>query len=215
MVRRLALLALLLSVAGLLALFVMGGYSGRDGRDRVIRAVNAMEHLRGVRFSLEASSVASGSGSLAGPLALTYRATGELVPPDRLRLVVTEPAPATLEIAGQTVRLDGQPASAAALRTLASPIALLEQLREPSSSGAVTFSGLGLARWTVTARYTVDRGEGGVVEVELGLLDDLVRRQTFTVSQEAPGDGSGLTAVRTRYVVEYWDHGADLGLPAH
>ena len=208
--RRLAFVLLLIFVAGLPALFVVGAY-GRDSRDRVIRAADAMEHLRGVRFSLEASSVASGSGSLAGPLALTYRATGELVPPDRLRLVVTEPAPVTLEIAGQSVRLDGQPASAAALRTLASPLAVLEQLREP---GIVSFGGLGLAAGTVTARYTVDRGDRGVVQVELGLLDDLVRRQTFTVSEVASADGSGLTTVRTTYLVEYWDHGADLGLPA-
>ena len=194
----------LLAVA-LLALAACGGGTV----DRVVRAADAMEHLRGVRFSLEASSVASGPASLAGELALTYRATGELAPPDRLRIVVTEPAPATLEIAGQSVRLNGQPASAAVLRTLASPIAILEQLREP---GAVRFSGLGFARGNVTARYTIDRGDRGVVEVELGLLDDLVRRQTFTITEDAPDDGSGSTNIRTRYAVEYWDYGADLGL---
>ncbi|HEV2009960.1 MAG TPA: hypothetical protein VGS17_02910 [Candidatus Limnocylindria bacterium] len=199
----------LLLVPPLLSLAACGG----GGADRVVRAADAMEHLRGVRFSLDASSVASGSPSLAGDLVLTYRATGEVVPPDRLRIAVSHPEPATLEIAGQSVRLNGQPASATALRTLASPIAVLEQLRE---AGAVRFSGLGFARGNVTARYIIDRGDRGVVEVELGLLDDLVRRQTFTVSEAVPPEaqmaGSGPTTVRTTYTVEYWDYGADLDI---
>jgi len=171
-----------------------------------MRAADAMEHLRGVRFSLEASVIATGSGAV-GDVSSRYRGTGELVPPDRLRLVVTEPRPATLVIVGESVLLDGSPAPATALRTLASPIAVLEQLREP---GAATFSGFGLARGDLTARFRIDRGDRGVVEVELGILDDLVRRQTFTVTEAAPPDGSGLGAVRTAYVVEYWDHGAAL-----
>ncbi len=195
------------------ALAVLATTACGGATDRVIRAADAMEHLRGVRFSLEASSVASGAAALAGDLALTYRATGRLAPPDRLQLVVSEPAPATLDIAGQSVRLNGQPASPAVLRTLASPLAVLEQLREPGVTGA-RFSGLGFARGNVTARYTIDRGDRGVVEVELGLLDDLVRRQTFTVMQEGVGDGSGLATVRTSFVVEYWDYGADVGFPA-
>jgi hypothetical protein len=166
-----------------------------------------MEHLRGVRFSLVATSVATGDRRAAGDLVLAYRATGELVPPDRLRLVVTEPRPAVLVIVGRTVTLDGQPASTAVLRTLASPLAVVEQLREP---GERSFSGLGFARGNLTARYRIDRGDRGVVEIELGLLDDLIRRQTFTVTEPAPPDGSGLQAVRTSYVVEYSDYGAAL-----
>jgi hypothetical protein len=193
--------ALLLAVA-VIGLAACGG----GATDRVTRAADAMEHLHGVRFSLEASSTASGAGS-AGEIVLRYRGAGELVPPDRLKLVVTEPRPATLVIVGDRVQLDGQPASVATLRTLASPLALLEQLREP---GAVTFAGLGFARGNVTARYRIDRGERGVVEVELGLVDDLVRRQAFSVSEAAAADGSGLSAVRTAYVVEYWDYGASL-----
>ena len=196
-----------------LALAVLAVTACGGAADRVVRAADAMEHLRGVRFSLEASSVASGAAALAGDLELTYRATGKLAPPDRLQLVVSEPAPATLDIAGQSVRLNGQPASPAVLRTLASPLAVLEQLREPGVNG-VRFSGFGFARGNVTARYTIDRADRGVVEVELGLLDDLVRRQTFTVIQEAGGDGSGLASVRTSYIVEYWDYGVDLGFPA-
>jgi hypothetical protein len=193
-----------LLLAASLALAACGG-SG----DRVTRAADAMEHLRGVRFSLVASSVAGGSQAPGGDLALAYRATGELVPPDRLRLRVSEPRAAVLVIVGRSVTLDGRPASPAVLRTLASPIAILEQLREP---GHATFSGLGFARGNVTLRYRIDRGERGTVEVELGLLDDLVRRQSFTVVEPPPADGSGLQAVRTSYVVEYWDYGAVLEL---
>lgn len=195
--KALTLIPLLLSLAA----------CGGAATDRVVRAADTMERLRGVRFSLDASSVASGSQSVGGDLVLTYRATGELVPPDRLRIVVTQPAPATLVIVGQSVSLNGQPAPAGVLRTLASPVALLEQLREP---GVSTFSGLGFAQGNVTARYTIDRGDRGVIEVELGLLDDLIRRQTFTITEAAPGNGSGLTAVRTTYTVLYRDYGAHL-----
>lgn len=189
----------------ILAALVLAACGGAT--DRLTRAADAMEHLRGVRFSLEASSTAAGGQSVGGDLTLLYRGTGDLVPPDRLRLVVTEPRQATLLIVGQRVLLNGEPASVAVLRTLASPIAVLEQLREP---GGATFSGLGFARGNVTARYRIDRSDRGVVEVELGLLDDLVRRQTFSVTEAAGADGSGLQAVRTAYVVEYWDYGAVL-----
>lgn len=206
MVKRLALLA---AVAGLLGALVLTAYGNGDASGRVARSLDAMEHLRGVRFSLEATSIATGSAALAGPLALAYKATGELEPPDTLRLVVTAPAPATLYLSGRTALLNGQPASSSALRTLASPIAVLEQLRDP---GTIRFSGLGLAGGTVSLRYAIDRGERGVLEVELGLFDGLIRRQTFTVTEAAPADGSGLATVLTRYVVEYWDHGTALGI---
>jgi hypothetical protein len=168
-----------------------------------------MEHLRGVRFSLEAVSTTTGGDALGGDLTLRYRGSGELVPPDRMRLVVTEPRPATLLIVGQRALLNGEPAPLAALRTLASPIAVLEQLREP---GRVTFGGLGFARGNVTARYRIDRGDRGIVEVELGLADDLVRRQTFSITEAAAPAGSGIQAVRTSYVVEYWDYGTSLDI---
>ena len=189
----------------LVTALLLGACGGSS--DRVARAADTMEHLRGVRFSLEATSAATGAAPIGGDLVLRYRATGELVPPDRLRLMVTEPRPATLVIVGDRTFLDGRPATAAVLRTLASPAALLEQLRE---QGAVTFSGLGFAGGNVTARYRIERGDRGVVEVELGLLYDLVRRQTFSITQAAAPDGSGLPAVRTAYAVEYRDHGAAL-----
>ncbi|HEX9495405.1 MAG TPA: hypothetical protein VGA38_06580 [Candidatus Limnocylindria bacterium] len=168
------------------SLALVAGGTGSGASDRLTRSADAMEHVRGVRFSLVATSVASGGGSVAGDLALEYRATGELVPPDRLRLTVTTPRPAVLLIVGKTITLDGEPASPAVLRTLASPIAVLEQLREP---GSATYRGLGFARGSITARYRIDRADRGVVEVEIGLLDELVRRQTFTVAEAAPAEG--------------------------
>lgn len=205
-------LALLLAIAAAGITLTLALVAAGSAGERVTRAADAMEHLRGVRFSLEASSVATGAASPGGDLAIQYRATGELVPPDRLRLTLTDPRPATLVIVGDSVRIDGSPASAAALRTLASPIAVVEQLRE---GGRPTFAGIGFARGSITLRYRIDRGDRGLVEVELGPFDDLVRRQTFSITQSAADDGSGLSAVQTSYVVEYWDFGAplDLGEP--
>lgn len=181
--------------------------------DRVGRAVAGMERLRGVRFAIDARSVASGARS-DGDLALGYHATGELVPPDRLRLALTEPVPATLVIVGSRAWRDGRPVPPAPLRTLAHPQALLEQAREPGTASA-SFVGLGFARGNLTMRYRIDRRERGVMEVELGLLDDLIRRQSFTVTEAVAPDGSGLASVKTSYVVEYWDFGLplDIGEP--
>ena len=47
----------------------------------------------------------------------------------------------------------------------------------------------------------------GVIEVEVGLLDDLIRRQTVEITTGADAFSSGLDRVRTTYRVEYWDHG--------
>lgn len=203
---------LALSIAALAVVLALALVASASSTDRLTRAADTMEHLRGVRFSLEASSVATGAASPGGDLALRYRGVGELVPPDRLRLALTEPRPALLSIAGESVIIDGEPATSTALRTLASPIAVLEQLREP---GSTTFAGLGFARGSLTARYRIDRGDRGTVEAELGWFDDLVHRQTFTITQSAADAGSGLDTVRTTYVLEYWDFGAalDLGEP--
>src|SRR6266536_1602871 len=84
----------------------LSAYEAAGIDDRVVRAADTMEHLRGVRFSLEANVSATGSGAV-GDVSSRYRGTGELVPPDRMRLVVTEPRPATLVIVGQRVLLDG------------------------------------------------------------------------------------------------------------
>lgn len=175
--------------------------------NRLARSVDAMERLRGARFSIEAKSVASGAQALGGELALSYRGAGELVPPDRLRLLLSEPQPAELVIVGDRAWRDGRRLSRSALRTLAHPLAILETIRE---GGSATFAGLGLSRGALTLRYRIDRGGRGVIDVELGVADDLVRRQSFTLTEGTDGDPSGLTDVRTSYTVEYWDLGAPL-----
>src|SRR5258708_20846275 len=111
-------------LAASLALVACGTGSGAS--DRLTRSADAMEHVRGVRFSLVATSVATGGGSGAGDLALEYPPTGQLRPPARLRLTVTMPRPAVLLIVGKTITLDGEPASPAVWRTLPSPIAVPE-----------------------------------------------------------------------------------------
>ena len=187
----------------LLALALLAAACGPSAApaDRLAAAADAMERLRGVRFSLDATSEANMG---LEPLTLRYVATGELVPPDRLRLTVTEPTPATLVIVGTRAWRDGRPAPAAALRTLAHPLALIEQARE---AGTVTVAGLGFSRG-LTQRYRIDRGDRGVVEVELGLGDGLIHRQTFAVSETA--ELPDAVPVRTTYVVEYWDFGSPL-----
>ena len=53
----------------------------------------------------------------------------------------------------------------------------------------------------------VDPDSQGVVEVEIGLFDGLIRRQTLEVVEPAdPFSGTGLDAARTTYSIEYWDH---------
>ncbi len=47
----------------------------------------------------------------------------------------------------------------------------------------------------------------GVIEVELGLQDGLIRVQTVEITSGAEVLGSGLEQVRTVYRVAYWAHG--------
>jgi hypothetical protein len=204
--RRAAALLVAVAVAGLA---LADGLARLTPEARVTRAADAMERLAGLRFTLVASSVASGDAAAGGDLALDYAAEGELVPPDRLRLRVTRPRSATLVIIGSRAWIDGRPAEPAALRTLAAPTAVLAQLREP---GSVRALGLGLAGLAVVARYRIDRDDRGTVEVSLDLLGDLVRRQSFNVGLAGPADGSGLAGVRTAFQVDYRDLGATLDI---
>jgi len=51
----------------------------------------------------------------------------------------------------------------------------------------------------------------GIVEVEIGLFDGLIRRETFDVVEPAdPFGGTGLQTIRTTYAIEYWDHGRSI-----
>ena len=46
-----------------------------------------------------------------------------------------------------------------------------------------------------------------MIEVEVGLFDDLSRRQIVPITTGADSFGTGLERVRTAYRVEYWAHG--------
>lgn len=202
-------LAALLLAAALGGVIVADAVARATPEARLVRAAAAMERLAGVRFSLSGSSIARGGRAVGGDLTLEYAAEGELVPPDRLRLRVTRPRAATLVIIGTRAWIDGRPAEPTLLRTLAAPAAVLAQLREP---GAVRAAGLGLAGIEPVARYRIDRAERGLVEVALGLFDDLVREQSFTVTQDGPADESGLDIIRTTFRVRYRDPGAALDI---
>ena len=57
----------------------------------------------------------------------------------------------------------------------------------------------------------VDPETRGVLVVEIGLFDGLIRRQSLEVVEPTDAfSGSGLSTVRTAYTIEYWDHGSDL-----
>lgn len=108
------------------------------------------------------------------------------------------------------------------------PVGPLRDARAPLTflrgGGGASFAGLGLARGAVTYRIRLDLSAGdlaarlfegdsvppdarGAIEVEVGLLDDLIRRQTVEITTGADVFGSGLGRVRTVYRVEYWAHG--------
>jgi hypothetical protein len=57
----------------------------------------------------------------------------------------------------------------------------------------------------------IDPDTVGVLEIEVGLFDGLIRRQSVEVVEPAdPFSGTSLTTVRTAYTIEYWDHGRPL-----
>lgn len=122
--------------------------------------------------------------------------------------------------AGEGLRL----ADRVPLGPLSRPTAPFEFVRGP---GTPEFAGLGLSRGVVTYRVRmrldsselqarmrsqpVDPDSTGLVEVEIGLFDGLIRRQSFEVNEPAdPFSGTGLQTVRTTYSIEYWDHGRHL-----
>jgi len=91
-------------------------------------------------------------------------------------------------------------------------------------SGAASFAGFGIVRGAPTYRIRIDLDAGdlasrllpgeavppdakGVIEVDIGVLDGLVRRQSLDILESADVFASGLSAVRTSYAIEYWDHG--------
>jgi hypothetical protein len=113
----------------------------------------------------------------------------------------------------QSVRVPAGP-----LRDARAPLTFIR------GSGAAQFAGLGLSRGSPTYRVRLDLDAGdlsgrllegqhvppdarGTIEVEIGLADDLIRRQRVEIASSADAPGSGLERVRTLYTVEYWAFG--------
>ena len=185
-----------------------------------------MDRTLGLRFELVARVEASGAAAAGGPLTTDARMVGEYQSPDRLHVsIVSGGARRELIILARQQWVDE---GAGYHQTVVVPVGPLRDARAPLSfirgRGAASFAGLGLAGGTVTYRVRLELSAGdlaarvfdgdsvppdarGVIEVEIGLLDDLIRRQTVEISTGADAFYSGLDRVRTSYRVEYWDHG--------
>lgn len=232
--RRLAVAAPALAVPALFAaaLVFVGAQSGSAA---AFRLDGALERMDGLAARLEMNAVAQmqGSAALGGGFSQNIHAVGEVVPPDRLHLLL-EGAGAVHElvIIGHRMWVDGgdglRLASKVPIGPLSEPQAPLMFVRGP---GAPYFAGFGMSRGVLTYRVRLELGSfelqarmrsdrpvdpdaTGVVEVEIGLFDGLIRRQSFEVVEPAdPFSGTGLAIVRTAYTIEYWDHGRLLEVP--
>lgn len=215
----------LLAAAAVLA----GCQSASDATTRLTAAISRTESVN-ARLEMNAVADTKGSEALGGGFSQRIRAVGELVPPDRLHLRL-EGAGRVREmvLVGRQMWIDAgdgfRIADKVPLGPLTEPRAPLEFIHGP---GAVEFAGFGLARGVLTYRVripldsgalqarmrsdqAVDPDSHGLVEVEIGLFDGLIRRQTFQVTEPVDAfSGTGLSTVRTTYTIEYWDHGARL-----
>lgn len=211
------------------AAVIAGCQSTSDPTSRLSSAIERME-TTAARLDMQAVAQAQGTEVLGGSFDQTIRAIGELVPPDRLHLVL-EGAGRVQEmvIVGKQMWIDAgdgmRLADKVPLGPLSKPTAPLEFVRGP---GRAEFAGFGLSRGVVTYRVRmqltsselqarmrsdqpVDPDSTGMVEVEIGLFDGLIHRQTFDVKEPAdPFSGAGLRTLRTTYTIEYWDHGRRL-----
>jgi outer membrane murein-binding lipoprotein Lpp len=206
-----------------------GCQSTSDATARLSSAVERMASTA-VRLDMRAVAQAQGNAAFGGSFDQRIRATGELVPPDRLHLMLDGAGRVQeLIIVGKQMWIDAgdgmRLADKVPLGPLTRPTAPLDFIRGP---GRVEFVGLGLSRGVVTYRVRmelnatelqarmrsdqpVDPDSTGVVEVEIGLFDGLIHRQTFEVKEPVdPFSGSGLRTLRTTYTIEYWDHGRRL-----
>ena len=210
-------------------LVLAGCQSSSDAGERLASALDRMALLP-ARLELSAVSEMRGSSALGGSFSETIHGVGELAPPDRLHLYLDGAGRVQeLVVVGHRMWVDTgdglRLASNVPLGPLSEPAGPLAFVRGP---GVAQFAGFGLSRGVITyrVRMELDGGElqarmrgdrpvdpdtRGVVEVEIGLFDGLIRRQTFEVVEPAdPFSGTGLSTVRTSYTVEYWDHGGRL-----
>ncbi|GAC1492050.1 MAG: hypothetical protein NVS1B1_09730 [Candidatus Limnocylindrales bacterium] len=197
-------------------------YGGGAPGNRIDRAVSAMERLAGVRFTCEARSRASGEATPGGELLTVVDGTGELRPPDRLRLrIFSGGEPHDIVLIGDRAWVDGRRAERGVTGPLGGPLAALASLR---GSGTARAMGLGWAGGGLTARFQIALGQldllerlgpgagiapgsSGLIEVDLGLFDDRIRAQSFMVRETADDGGTGLKRVESSYRLEYsaWD----------
>lgn len=211
------------------ALVLAGCQSTSDATSRLAGALDRMDALT-ARLEMNATAEARGSSALGGGFSQKIHAIGELVPPDRLHLLLDGAGRVQeMIVIGRTMWIDGgdglRMADKVALGPLTRPQAPLEFVRGP---GRPEFVGFGMSRGVITYRVripldakelqqrlrsdqAVDPDTVGAVGVEIGLFDGLIHRQTFEVTEPAdPFSGTGLQTVRTTYTIEYWAHGSPL-----
>jgi hypothetical protein len=210
--------------AALLAVALAGCQSGSDANARLEQALERMDALKGVRFELTGEVQATGRDAPGGDVVDSVRVLGDLVPPDRLLLTVDYGGSRQrILIVADRVYVEGAAGFQRSLRAAAGPLrearAALQFVRGP---GHRTFAGVGFARGTPTYRVridldstelqarvlpgqAVDPDAHGAIEVEIGLLDGLIRRHTLEINEATVPFGHGLSSVRTTYAVEYWD----------
>lgn len=218
-------------VAVLLAAAVLASacQTTNDAAARLLSAIERME-VTTARLDMQAVAQAQGNEVLGGSFDQRVRAVGVLVPPDRIQLSLEGAGRVQeLVIVGTQMWIDAgdgmRRADKVPLGPLSRPTAPLDFIRGP---GRAEFGGIGLSRGVLTYRVRiqlnaselqarmrsdqpVDPDSTGSVEVEIGLLDGLIHRQTFDVKEPAdPFGGTGLRTVRTTYTIEYWDHGRRL-----
>ena len=215
-----AIVALVALASAAVAAIVLSGAPGA----RLDRALAAMDRIEGLRFELVARVEATGDG--VTPVRNHARMTGEYQSPDRLHVsIVAQGARRELVIVGREQWVDD---GAGYHTTVVVPEGPLRDAKAPlrflRGGGAASFAGLGLSRGVPTYRVRLDLSAGdlarrvfdgdsvppdarGVIEVEIGLFDDLIRGQAVEITTGADAFYTGHDRVRTTYTVEYWDHG--------
>ena len=210
-------------VLALIALVVIA-VASTDPASRLERALAAMEGVEGLRFELVARVEATGAG--VAPITTDARMVGEFQAPDRLHVsIVSRGSRRELVIVGRQQWVDD---GAGYHTTVVVPEGPLRDAKAPlrfiRGGGAASFAGFGLSGGSATYRVRLDLSAGdlaervfggdsvppdarGVIEVEIGLADGLIRRQTVEIVTGADAFYSGHEQVRTTYRVAYWDHG--------
>lgn len=212
----------------LLATAATACQSAADATARLDAALELMDRTP-TRLEMNTQAEMRGSAALGGNYAQSMHAVGVLVPPDRLHLLLDGAGITELVMIEHRIWIDQgnglRLASGVPLGPLAEAQAPLDFIRGP---GVPEFAGLGVSRGALTYRIrleldafelaarmrsdaAVDPDTRGVLVIEVGLFDGLIRRQSVEVTEPVdPFSGTGMSTVRTAYTIEYWDHGEDL-----